>query len=324
MANTPITPPPKTQSAADEAKKQIENQTDGITNAYSIAKKARDKRTYHPTKEEINNGEKYSYGDLRAYHNFRKAGNNDGMIGNPRTYSMSAKDFIFSNEFTMSNTIKNSGIGVQPIILNEFQPLPYRDEAFLAADIASFTGAILNAATGGQLEGIAANAIKALSGPISREVTGQLIKSLSENPNKLFGDTAIAEDKGAINPMSLVKKLFGAGRWLNTYELPFFNNTYLEATAGDKWSVGGISKELGDGLLNKFLKEGMNIDFPTAPQFQPGAMGENGYKSITLEFYLINCDSTALQKNFEFLHAFYAGTQWLQLPGGIIYRFKRI
>lgn len=41
---------------------------------------------------------------------------------------------------------------------------------------------------------------------------------------------------------------------------------------------------------------------------------------LSFSFYLINQDDNWLHKNFEFLHAFFAGANWLQLPGGMIRR----
>jgi hypothetical protein len=45
---------------------------------------------------------------------------------------------------------------------------------------------------------------------------------------------------------------------------------------------------------------------------------------LKFSFFLINKDDSWLHKNFQFLHAFFAGTQWLQLPGGFIKRIKYI
>ena len=39
---------------------------------------------------------------------------------------------------------------------------------------------------------------------------------------------------------------------------------------------------------------------------------------LDFSFYLINKDDYSLEKNFQFLQAFYAGTQWLQYPMGFI------
>jgi hypothetical protein len=301
MATNTNTPPAKstsTKNAAENAKeiKQVSVlSNEELEKKYSIAGKAT--ATEKP-------------GDLRAFHNFRLKGNGT----TPRSFFMSSNDFVFSNTFTMTNTINNSGTSVQPIILNEFQPLPYRDMVFMLNDLLSFGAGIVNGFSGGSAGDVAEKIVEVVSGPISREVTGQIIKSISENPRELYHSGAM-NDTSRLHPMTWVRKMFEKGKWLNTYELPFFGNTYLQAPNATKWSIGGLEKSLGGNLMYKVLKEGFNIDFPTAPQFQPGNMGENGYETIDLEFYLINYDSAALEKNFKFLHAFYAGTQWLQLPG---------
>lgn len=48
--------------------------------------------------------------------------------------------------------------------------------------------------------------------------------------------------------------------------------------------------------------------------------GDTGYdaNSLSFDFYLINKNEDWLLKNFQFLHAFFAGTQWLQMPMGFI------
>jgi hypothetical protein len=40
------------------------------------------------------------------------------------------------------------------------------------------------------------------------------------------------------SPIYSIKHLFKSGRWLNTYELPFFKNTYLEANQYTNWTPG--------------------------------------------------------------------------------------
>jgi hypothetical protein len=78
--------------------------------------------------------------------------------------------------------------------------------------------------------------------------------------------------------------------------------------------------------LQAFAKNNLALDFPTAPTFTLGDIGQTGMdpNSLAFSFYLINKDDSWLHKNFQFLHAFFAGTQWLQLPGGFIKRNKCI
>lgn len=73
---------------------------------------------------------------------------------------------------------------------------------------------------------------------------------------------------------------------------------------------------LGDSI-QKIAAEQIAVDFPTAPTFNLNAVGQANYPQITFEFYLINKDNYWLERNFRFLTAFYAGTQWLQMPGRI-------
>lgn len=60
------------------------------------------------------------------------------------------------------------------------------------------------------------------------------------------------------------------------------------------------------------------MDFPTAPVFTLSNMGDTGYKNISTSFFLINQNENWLNKNFQFLHALFAGTSWVQLENGFI------
>lgn len=121
------------------------------------------------------------------------------------------------------------------------------------------------------------------------------------------------------NAISQVYNLFRTGKWLNTYELPFFNDTYLEADQYQNWNTGNLETSGGDSKsLQTFIKGSMNIDFPMSPVYKITDIGNTGYKNLDFEFYLINKNNYWLERNFRFLHAFYAGTQWLQLDYGMI------
>jgi hypothetical protein len=76
--------------------------------------------------------------------------------------------------------------------------------------------------------------------------------------------------------------------------------------------------------IQKFAESNLALDFPTSPTFTIGNIGETGIdpNSLSFSFFLVNKDDHWLHKNFQFLHAFFAGTQWLQLPGGFIRRNK--
>ena len=63
---------------------------------------------------------------------------------------------------------------------------------------------------------------------------------------------------------------------------------------------------------------GIVTDFPITPTFQLENIADTGYPELTTSFYLLNTSSNDLEKNFAFLQAFFAGTQWYQLPMGVI------
>lgn len=69
--------------------------------------------------------------------------------------------------------------------------------------------------------------------------------------------------------------LFQSGKWLNTYELPFFNNTYLQANENQNWTTGALSQTTkGNAGVTEFLKEGLNIDLPMKPEFHLNNIGD--------------------------------------------------
>ena len=106
---------------------------------------------------------------------------------------------------------------------------------------------------------------------------------------------------------------------MNTYELPYYGNAYLQSKYADKWKAGDITKFLGKGLAGSDDQVGLKmfgIDFPSNPTFS--ITMDPTRPPITTEFYLINKNTDWLIKNFKFLHAIYAGTNWLHLNYGII------
>lgn len=69
-------------------------------------------------------------------------------------------------------------------------------------------------------------------------MANRILASYSINPAALYDLTAVSPTAGNLNPIHWVQTMFNAGRWLNTYELPFYNNSYLESTQYNKWETG--------------------------------------------------------------------------------------
>lgn len=94
------------------------------------------------------------------------------------------------------------------------------------------TGAVIKNLFGGE-------ALSQLGENASKSAVNFMTKKYSLNPALLW-DSSKNGGKTALtsSPIHTLKKLFQSGRWLNTYELPFFKNTYLEANQYTKWTPG--------------------------------------------------------------------------------------
>lgn len=296
--------------------------------------------------------------DIRNFHNFRgtydefyrESDSKDNLYkfnsalsngtGPSRSYYMSNGDFLFSNSIDIDpdNISKPE---VQPIILNEFQPneLMYLNkivgqltkklgdavdklgDAFAKGNAKTKAIAFFGSFAGyvGELAGKGAHNILLNKYSID---PGSLYETKLENFSTGTNENTTLKDAFGVrkNPVNQVLNLFQGGKWLNTYELPFFNDMYLQAKSFQYWQTGNLASSFGDSNdgVAKYLKDGINIDFPMEPTFRIPDIGNSGHEEITFEFYLINKNNYWLDRNFRFLQAFYAGTQWLQMEFGFI------
>lgn len=76
-------------------------------------------------------------------------------------------------------------------------------------------------------------------------MANRLLTEYSINPAKLYDLSAVRATGTNTNPVHWVQTMFNAGRWLNTYELPFFKNSYLESNQYTNWATGGLSQIVG-------------------------------------------------------------------------------
>ena len=221
-------------------------------------------------------------------------------------------DYVFSNDLNMSSIDEKYKQNIQPIILNEFQP----NEMIQINDV-----------IGGTLKGLDKVLALGLSvagdfmKPGTKFITNILIDKVSKDPKSLYStnrkNNSSPELKDLIfDPVLKVRNMFRGGKWLNTYELPFFNNNFLEANWSNKWSGYGITGDFGEEV-GKVIQDKFAIDYPSRPKFSVN-MSDAGRSPFDIEFYLINKDIESLKKNFKFLTAFYAGTSWMNLQGGFV------
>lgn len=287
--------------------------------------------------------------DLRNFHNFRTTWDEfpdeseSSMFGTTgrqtgtspsKSYYMSAKDFLFSNSLNYDDSLFNKP-EIQPIILNEFQPdvqIYWLKTLMTAGDFLLKLGTANKdkapgkaaQAKGSGVFGMAMNS--GLFGAMKENIVGMGVNYLSRKyslqPELLYDS---AKNMGSTNatsaPITWIKEMFNSGKWLNTYELPFFNNMYLEANQYKQWKTGGANAYLGDKMA-EIAKNNLPFDFPTSPTFGLTAVADTGYTDFSFDFYLINLDDYWLERNFRFLTSFYAGTQWLQMTGRIYKRIK--
>lgn len=135
-----------------------------------------------------------------------------------------------------------------------------------------------------------------------------------------FKINMLVDQIGDVNPIKQLYKFFTHGKWLNTYQVPYFpdsdNILYLKSNNAGKWDVdAGLEKIIGKTISNK-IQERTHMQYPVTPIFNSGDNKSNVFDSVTTTFYLINDCEQNLVKNFKFLHSLFAGTQWILLKFG--------
>lgn len=193
---------------------------------------------------------------------------------------------------------------VQKIILEEFQPSPMFDVGRLVDIVLGRTSKIVD----GQ-KTTTTTEYSFIGNIVGGGISSAIQSSLGWAAEKAILANYLANPESAIDfPIKMIKQML-PGIFLNRYELPFFERTYLDTTNSGSWSTQGSSRVLGTAL-HKILQENMNVDFPTAPTW---TCGDNKGKDFKFELYLINDNNDSLVKNFRFLHSLISGTFWMQL-----------
>lgn len=115
--------------------------------------------------------------------------------------------------------------------------------------------------------------VKPLLGGVKVNSFNYLTNYYSAFPEDLYG---IASNViSMVHPWYHILHLFSEGKWLNTYELPFFGDTYLEAQTADNWNTAGMAEALGSAsaggagnIISSIAKHGVSLDFPLQPEFK--------------------------------------------------------
>lgn len=253
----------------------------------------------------------------------------DGTNGS-KSFYMSRNDFYWSENYNDITDLESNMVqrqSVQNIILNEYQPSLLYDigrQVFQGLD--NYAGGKVDDLTSQALDNIGMGGMKNLftagANHLVEKMYNDKLQQIGNRPEKLYAEENY-EDK--TNPMYYVEHLFNNGTWLNTYELPFVDNgqvktDYLKnSTDPGKWDIGGLTDGLGeDSLVQTVLTKKITLSLPTSPTFQLNNPHNATMGDFNISFYLINKDDFYLDKNFQFMQALFAGTQWLNMDFGTV------
>ena len=282
-----------------DSKKEIENEIDFFQNKFLKNKKAEEeKEIKNFNKYSLSTGDKNSkLFDLRNIVNeknenlnFRKSGSSNSnreSISPSRSFLMN-KDFLIIDSLALTSydnlsspEISNVLYGlrenienmpsIQPLIINEFQPYDMLSPADL------MPGGFFGKVTEGlrNLAGnLAGNCLVSLG---KNTLMKQNIDKYSKNPDILYRNMEFKEDgktKIPVNkdrtrkyfthdPIQTIQNMFNGGKWLNTYQIPYYGNDYLSAKHSKGWSLAGSERFLGTGLAG----DSANKSIGHAPSF---------------------------------------------------------
>jgi hypothetical protein len=183
---------------------------------------------------------------------------NRAVLGNrqisfSKTFKMN-KDFLINDTLSLYKDLEvdegtsvmgmSSGLVTKPLvqtlILNEFQPY---DMVSPADIIPGFANAGIEFAQQGAAM-LGGNALIVLG---KYAMTKATIDDISLNPNTLYGLGAKKRERKYFtkDPVQTIQNMFNGGKWLNTYEIPFYGREYLESKNKGTWSIGDSKGFLG-------------------------------------------------------------------------------
>ena len=210
--------------------------------------------------------------------------------------SFALKDYNWSEEYSPTSVPEEDYLPIQTMTITEFQPefsFNWGEAADLAAAVAE-KGIKMIPYVGDAAVSAIDVGLKSLAHTLNRHT----VTAYKSQPDKVVG-----------LPIEFIQGLFD-GSYLNAFEVPFFNDTYLKADTTGNWSAGGMEQVMGS-RISDIMKQGANVDFPTTPTWQISEVANRD--AITVEFYLINNSDKNLNDNFRFLNSIISGAFWVQL-----------
>lgn len=133
--------------------------------------------------------------------------------------------------------------------------------------------------------------------------------------SQFFIDEDSYKDNVISKPIQRYTAFFDA-QCINSYEIPYYEDTYMEVNGIDGWDYLN-SKDINFG--NQFFNAIWNVvanlgivDTNPIPRWKLDTKSEYQYYNINTEFHLNNKDLKSLSNNFNFLVTLLKGALWVQ------------
>jgi hypothetical protein len=238
--------------------------------------------------------------DLRGAVSFRSGGTRQ-FVGYelPTTKNFSLNSYNWTENYNINGSDPLMDMtNVPKLILTEKQPIKKPDWSKVLADASALEN----------LPGIKQIVQVFNTGPnaISQTAGANFLNKLSDKYS-----SNIAESKKLLDISDLEDLI--EGPTINTYEIPFFNTMYLSSNNKDNWSTGSALENAGSTA--ELINDGFQMNILKHPQWQNSNSEGQGWDT---QFYLINKDLDALQKNFTFINAIFPGTQWVRMKAATV------
>jgi hypothetical protein len=238
--------------------------------------------------------------DIRSSLSFRSYTQNAGSDGRQqRIYTLN--DYRWSDIPLISEI--NNLASLPKLVLTEFQPKKALDLSVIIKLVDNVAEAV-----GGGLAKI--------TGGIGSSVI-DVVKSGQEQISQVVGRTAINKTAQSYSSTENSEKLTDiseflniiSGDVLNTYEIPFYGEEYLNAATKDNWSAGNAFEDAGN--MATLMNDGFQMSMLRAPQWKNTFDEGHNWSN---EFYLINDNVNNLYKNFKFLNSLTSSSYWVRMP----------
>ncbi len=243
--------------------------------------------------------EQYKQQDIRSGIIFRNAIKPGGSaeIAHPKSFSL--KDYKWNENYQINGTDDLHLDDTTPkLVLIERQPIKKPDWAKVVSDLQAVADIpVVNNLVKAAL--VPANSVSQVAGAMT-------LNSLTD---KYSADDSAGRDLLDIADLEYLIE----GPIVASYEIPFFNDSYMKSNNRDGWSIGSAIDSLGP--FTDVINDGFQLNMLKTPQWQNTNSEGMDWE---VEFFLINNDLDSLQQNFQFINALYPSSQWVRMKSDLI------